>query len=80
MYIGGICRLFLNRKKIPNLNNKHFSLVYKLKYYVSATMAEILKCYEELEYDAVDLQTTHQRIKRSLGDKTLKFKFNAFKK
>jgi hypothetical protein len=31
MYIGGICRLFLNRKKIPNLNNKHFSLVYKLK-------------------------------------------------
>ena len=39
-----------------------------------------IKHYEELDYDTVDLQTTHQRIKRSLGDKTLKFKFNAFKK
>ena len=56
------------------------NFVFCFSFTEQKSLDNYIKHYEELDYDTVDLQTTHQRIKRSLGDKTLKFKFNAFKK
>ncbi|CAG2198158.1 ADAM10 [Mytilus edulis] len=39
-----------------------------------------IKHYEELDYSTTDLHQSHLRTKRSLSDKKLRFRFNAFKR
>ena len=81
-YFNLIMMLFSILKK--TVKEKYLYTVLNFVFCFSFTeqksLDNYIKHYEELDYDTADLQTTHQRIKRSLGDKTLKFKFNAFKK